>query len=847
MLTIAYTHQYRNRYFCNMSLYHLLKKTLPLFLLLGFCIPVTAQRKVLTGYVKDSHSDEPVPFASVYFAKTERGKLTDSSGHFEFVFNVWPKDSLIISYVGYDNYRHFIDSNKDTINLLINLERAVSKRDVVVRSHVNKGLLLWSLIVKHKSQNDRYRFTNFGYQLYNKLELDLININKEKMKEIKLFKPFGFIFDNVDSLSEDRPFLPVFLTETLSDYYYQKNPTRYREVIKASQTSGVNNESVSKLLGGMYQNVDVYNNFIPVFDKQFVSPASDNGDVYYIYKVADTQFVAKRKFYHLTFTPKHLGENSFYGDCWVDAKTFAIQKMNLRIPKDANINFVSRLSLVQEYSLVNDSTWFLSKDKFVVDISPVGKSRLSFTGRKTTTYKDVLLNSDHVLDSLKLNRKQEEIVLKPDASTKADSFWKSSRHEELSKNEKAIYQMVDTLQKMPIFKKYTDAINFIGTGYKNIGNYQIGPWFNWVSFDSLEGYRVRFDLGTNKYFNKNLYLSSYLAYGFSDKKFKGHAEAMYIFKRDPRLRLYGSYTDDLDFGQFYYDEVSTDNIFALAVRKHGVPRKFMRLKEEKLDLLKETKFGLSGTLVLDRKEYDPLIYLPPKSAFTAGKGDPLNTFEVQIKLRFAYLEKFLENNFFRTSLGSPYPIAEIKYTKGIAGILNSNYDYHKLSGSISDFVKIPPYGNISFNAYAGKTFGTLPFALLDVHPGNELHYYNKSAFNLMNRWEYISDKYAGINLEHNIGNGIFRFIPVTRKLKFRQFWNAKFLWGGLSDANKQLNFTNGAVFQSLDGKTYMELGTGVDNILKVFRLDFVWRVLPRPLPVEQVRRFGVFGSFRLSF
>lgn len=830
-----------------MHLYRLLRKTTISLLLIISCFTVVAQRKVLTGFVKDSHSDEPIPFASVYFFKTQRGKLTDSAGQFQFAFNEWPKDSLLISYVGYNTFSRFIDSNKDTINLLINLDRAVNNREAVIRNKFNKGLLLWRHIVKNKPLNDRYRFSNFKYQLYNKLELDLININREKMKEIKLLKPFGFIFDNVDTLSEDKPFLPVFLTETLSDYYYEKNPTRYREVIKATRTSGVNNESANKFLGGMYQNVNVYSNFIPVFDKQFVSPASDNGDGYYTYKVPDTQMVANRRFYHLTFTPKHAGENTFYGDCWVDAKTFAIQKMNLRIPKDANINFVSRLSLVQEYSLINDSTWFLSKDKFIVDISPVGKTKLSFTGRKTTTYKNVMVNSDEIIDSLKLNKRQEEIVLEPGADAKTDTFWSDSRHEELSKNEKAIYAMVDTLQKMPIFKKYTNTINFIGTGYKNIGNYQIGPWFNWISYDSLEGYRLRFDLGTNKYFNKNLYLSSYIAYGLSDKKFKGHAEAMYIFKRDPRLRIYGSYTDDLDFGQFYYDEVSTDNIFALAARKTGVPRKFMRLKEEKLDLFKETHAGFSGTLVFDRKEFEPLIYLPPKSSFAAGKGDPLNTFEVQFKLRFAYLEKFLENNFFRTSLGSPYPIVEVKYTKGVAGILNSNYDYHKISGSISDFLKIPPYGNISFNAYAGKTFGTLPFPLLDVHPGNELHYYNKYAFNLMNRWEYISDRYAGINFEHNIGNGLFRFIPITRKLKFRQFWNAKVLWGSLSDANKQLNFTNGTTFQSLDGKTYMELGTGVDNILKVFRLDLIWRVLPTPLPPEKIRRFGVFGSFRLSF
>jgi hypothetical protein len=134
--------------------------------------------------------------------------------------------------------------------------------------------------------------------------------------------------------------------------------------------------------------------------------------------------------------------------------------------------------------------------------------------------------------------------------------------------------------------------------------------------------------------------------------------------------------------------------------------------------------------------------------------------------------------------------------------------------------------------------------LLDIAPGNELYYYNKYAFNMMNRWEFVHDKYAGLNVEHNIGNGIFRLFP---KLRFRQFWTAKALWGSLSDANKFFNFKQGHSFQTLDGKTYLELGTGVDNILKVLRIDFIWRVLPSTLHKEGDKTFGVFGSFRLSF
>jgi len=220
------------------------------------------------------------------------------------------------------------------------------------------------------------------------------------------------------------------------------------------------------------------------------------------------------------------------------------------------------------------------------------------------------------------------------------------------------------------------------------------------------------------------------------------------------------------------------------------------------------------------------------------------TTEVSLRIRFAYLEKFLENTFFRTSLGSPYPIGEINVARGISGIFKSNYNYTKVSASISDYVKIPPYGTFSFQVYGGKTFGTLPYVLLDIAPGNELYYYNKYAFNTMNKYEFIHDKFAGLNIEHNVGSGIFRLIP---KLKFRQFWTAKALWGSLSDANYALNFKEGNNFQTLNGKTYLELGTGIDNILKVLRVDFVWRLLPTPLPKEIDRKFGVFGSFRLSF
>lgn len=820
------------------------------------CIHATclrAQRVFLKGIVKDEHSEERIPFASVRWSVSGSGVLSDSAGRFHISASQRLPDTLVISYVGYKDFlipvSHGSLASRDGLDsgsMTISMQRSQYATEVVVKRTVDKGLLLWRKIVRRRPFNDRYRLHNFSYELYNKLELDLNDVNKERLRSKRLLRPFSFVFDNVDTL-EGIPFLPVYLTETLSDYYYQREPVRRREVIRGSKTLGVDNPSVSQLLGGMDQNVDFYSNFIPLFSRRFISPLSDRGDYYYRYTVVDTQWVDSKRFFHLIFTPRRKGESTFEGDCWVHDTSFALQKMNLRLDKDANINYINELSLIQEFSLINDSTWFLTRDKFVVNISPLGRSKVGFIGRKTTTYQKIRINDPSVAGVLDSNRIQEEIVIRPGARDRPDSFWTSARHEPLSRHQQAIYTTMDSLLKMPLFLTYTEWVNFIGTGYYDDGPVEFGPWYNAIYSNELQGLRLRFDLGTNRNFSKKVILHGYLAYGFGDQRIRGEADALWVLNRNPRFTLYGTYRQDLDYGQQYYDEITSDNIFAIALRKTGIPIKFINLEEKKLELFKEWHNGFSVTLTGDDKQYDPLLNLPSKASFDKYGGDPLHSFEMSIRLRWAYLEKFFQNTFYRRSLGAKYPIVSVKYTQGIKGVSNSNYHYEKLSGSISDLTTIQPFGTLYYNAFAGKTYGTLPFPLLDVAPGNELYYYNQYAFSLLNKWQYIHDKYAGINLEHNVGNGLFRFIPLTRKLKWRQFWTAKALWGSLSKENAAYNAVPGSNFQSLNGKTYLEVGTGIDNIFRFFRLDFVWRVLPQPFPGVEAERFGVFGSFRVAF
>lgn len=823
------------------------RHSISLLVLIFFTSAAFAQQLSFSGTVIDGHTKEPVSFASVYFARSGVGKTTDSAGRFSFLFNNFKDDTLKVSFIGFEIYQIPISHLQNNQDLSIQLERGTAKGDVVVKSKWNRGLFLWRKIMSKKKQYNRYDLDNFSYEAYNKLEIDIKNFNADKAKKNFILKNFSFIFDNIDSSSEAAPFLPAYLIESLSDYAYQKNPKKFYENIKASQTKGFNNESFSKLLGVMNQNVSIYSNFVNVMDKDFISPFNDNADAYYIFTVPDTQVVNGGKQYHFVFRPKRPGQNTFEGDAWVTEKTFQIRRISMYLGKEANINFIDRISVFQEYLPLNDSVIFLNRDKFFADFRVLGKNSLTLIGRKTTSYKDILINNDSLTNAFKGQRIEELVKTEKSVVQNSDSAWVNLRHDTLSKNEKAIYTTIDKLMEMPKFQRLQTNLKFLFGGYRNVGKFEIGPWFNWISADTVQGTRFRFDVGTNKKLFKDVYLHGYLAYGLRDKRFKGQAEAYWLIQRAPkRIRLHISYQDDVDNGINQVGEVSQDNIFSLAIRKPRISRKFVNVKDIRFDAFSDLGKGFSTELFVSHRQYDPLLNLPPLSSFTVSSGKPLTNFEVAVKLRFAYLERFLETDYNRYSLGTKYPIVEAIFSKGIAGVFNSAYNYTKYSLLIKDVMKISPYGTLYYRIYGGKVNGTLPFTNLENHPGNDLFYYNPFAFNLMNRFEYLSDQYAGINMEHNIGSGLFRFIPLTRKLKWRQFYTAKTLWGSLSAENAVINNKAGN-FKTLNGKTYIEVGTGIDNIFKVFRLDFVWRLSPSSSYAGKQNKFGIFGSFQVQF
>ena len=841
-----------------------LKFCIGVFIFIFYINQIQAQFNHITGQVKDFQSEEPIQYVSIFWKKSNIGVVTDSNGLFRISINKLDNtDTLIISGVGYKNL--LIPASK--INnpelgiILLKILPPIS--EVAIKTKYNRAVWFWKKIIKQKDKHNRQKFNNFSYEIYNKLEMDIINFNKEKIKKNFISKPLSFVLNFEDTISEKKPFIPVYLTETISDYYYQKEPNKSNEIIKYTRTNGIENESIIKELGGTYQNINIYNDYITMLNsKQFISPFHKNADQYYIFKLGDTVYEYGRRLIRFRFFSKSFGTPTFEGEAFIHDTSFAVQRITLRPSSSANLNFIEGLSIIQEFKLVNDTNWFLFKDKFIADVTPIGEGNLGIKFRKTSTYQKVLINNASISTKLANNAQDVQIIVLPNSNQNSDSFWQKNRHVPLEKSELSVYLLLDTLKKNPVFKLYKNGIETIARGTFESNKFTLGPWFNWISNNNYEGLRLRFDVATNRKFDEHFNYSGYLAFGFDDNKFKGGLNFRYQFTRKPWNYFLLSYKKDIDNNRLTTGGFGVDNIFGTILRRSNINFKFLQIEQIKATYFNENLNGLSYNFQIANTNYISLLNLPiaPKNNTIIN---PFKSFETTIGFRYSKQERYIENNFNRFPIRGVSPIIEFTYTKGWANIFGGNNDYQKMVATINDFVPVAPYGRFFYRLTGTLIKGNVTYPYLSIAQGNEVLYYNRNAFNLINQFEYFSDRNLTFYVEHSIDNSILKFFKITRKYKIRQFWNIRGIIGDLSKENTKLNFNptnyldanNKLIssdlygFKSFNGNWYIEAGTGFENIFKYFRVDFVWRL--NDPAAEHIfykkRNFGVYFSFKVNF
>jgi hypothetical protein len=284
---------------------------------------------------------------------------------------------------------------------------------------------------------------------------------------------------------------------------------------------------------------------------------------------------------------------------------------------------------------------------------------------------------------------------------------------------------------------------------------------------------------------------------------------------------------------------------------------FRRNPADKLSMVEEYKFyyehewfnGFSNTLnIIHRNLYpvgDNVFQLNVEDAEGSHivTETAITSTEIRLDTRLAYKERFLLGEFERVSLGAKYPILEIRYGYGVPRAIGGDNEFHRLQLGLSHWFNILNLGWSKYIIEGGRIFGTVPFPLLKLHEGNETYFFDEYSFNMMNYFEFVSDKYLSVYYTHHFDGYFFNRVPFFRKLKWREVAFAKGLVGGLDKANRDFSVFPKGMY-TLD-KPYFEAGAGIENIFKIIRVDAIWRLSYLDHP--NISKFGVRFSLQFNF
>ncbi len=781
-----------------------------------------AQQTRVYGVVRDAMTKEVMPFVKVRFQDSKIGTFTDSVGFYSLE-SYYATDSIQFIFTGYLTVTKKVQKDvAQEIN--IDLPTAIAEfEEVVVRPPDEfPSTILHKKVIKHKEINNREKLSSYEYEVYNKIQLDLNNIG-EKFTQRGVVQRLDLVLDYLDSTDNGATFLPMILSESISDFYFRNNPKKKKEVVHATRITGIDNLQLNQFMGDMYLDFNIYDNNIVLFNRAFISPVSDNARNFYKFYLEDSTFIDNQWCYKLRFIPKRSGDLTFKGEMWIHDTTYAVKEFKANISPNANINYVQDLYFEHHFDMVAKEVWMLTEEKLIVDVKITKNTEIyGFFARKLGTRKNFVINEARPDVFYKGDNTVE---FDPEAKNRSEEYWNKHRHMPLSTQETGIVNMVDSLNNLPFFKMLKNLTYFASTGYYPINKVEIGNAFSLVSFNPVEDFRMGLALRTSNKFSRRIEFGGRMAYGFGDEKFKYGGSIRYNITPKKRGMLTSYYNYDIEQIGQSPTAASVGSTFGTLFRT-GPLDKLTFVEKAGINLEKDVKKDLILYGGFDWKQFTALgkaNYVRLNADNTYDTLSTITTSEFTARIRWTKDEEFISGSFDRTTLRSRYPIFSLQGIFGVKDLFGGNYNYQKLEFQIEHNRTIGRWGRIRYGVNGGYIFGSAAYPFLKVHEGNQSYWLLTSTFNKLNFFEFVSDKYIGGLIENHWEGLLFDRIPLIKKLKWRLVTTGRITYGSISErhtAHMLLpDFT-----KKFGNIPYAEAAIGIENIFKVGRVDLVWRI-----------------------
>ncbi len=795
----------------------------------------------ITGYVRDSLSREGVPYASIALVGTSEGTLATVNGGFTINSRA-SFNKLRITAMGYSTKEVAIKPGQGSVIVIDLVPTGVELNEVVVHKGKEKyskknnpAVEMIKKLRARRDDNDPRRFQYYGYTQYERMmvgfgDLDnLINTPDEQK----------WVDEYADtSLLTGKRVLPFSIKETVARDYYSRQPEAHKQVILGTKSAGIDEhidqENVKKILDDFMGEIDIFQNDVTLLSNRFVSPLSRIAVDFYKFYLNDTVMVDGERCAVLSFVPFTPQTFGFLGRLYVSLEdtTMFIKRVSMGVPYDINLNYVERMSIEQDFDRALNGSRLKVRDNVEVSLKLLSSLPVMFA-RRETSYRD---HNFERPEGGVFNNKAEQTV-ESSAAFMPDEFWQEYRPAGVRTTTTTMKNLMQRLRGSRWFYWAEKVVVMLVNGYvptAKTSKFDLGPLNTVISGNSLEGVRLRLGGMTTVNLSRHWFARGYVAYGFRDKKFKYMGSLEYSFapkkaldQEFPIHSLRLTHRYDVDKLAQHYLYTNQDNVF-LTLRRHKDVR-MQYLRTTRLEYRHEWYNHFSIALSIEHNVHEATRYVPfitADSAFHQRYSQAGFT----AQLRFAPGETFYQARSYRIPINMDAPIITLTQTYMPKEFLGSRYEINKTELALQKRFWFSAFGYADVIVKGEKVWSRVAYPDLLLPNVNLSYTVQPESYALMKPMEFINDQALSWDLTY-WGNGVLmNRLPLIKKLRLREVFTLRGLWGSLSDKNNPaLNndlylFPADVLCQPMNGKPYMEAGVGLDNILTILRVDYVWRL-----------------------
>lgn len=798
-----------------------------LFILL--LLPCWSLAQRITGTVYTSNGDL-LPFASI----SVKGSTKGTSANDKAVFSIPVKPGkyiVVCQHIGYAAQEKEVIVLNDVEITFILEEVKLTMGEVIIQKGEDPAYaVIREAIRKRPFYNTQVNAFSSG--LYTR---DMV-----KLKRL----PERIMGKKIKQESKDQMGLDtagkgiIYLGESLSTIHLRE-PDDFRMEVHSSRVSGSNSFGIS-----FPAIISLYSNNVKVFmdrlnPRGFISPIADGAISFYRYKYLGTFFENGKMIHSIRLTPRRSFEPLFSGMINITDDDWRIHSFDLMLTKTSQLELLDTLSIRQQHSPVNNEVWRVKDQLLSFDFSILGVKA-----------EGIFLNvfSDYKLDPVFSRNFFDKFIMKYDtaAHKRSVTYWDSIRPVPLDSSQVKDYKLKDSLfhGMMDSLRSpaYRDSVNRVRNKVKpleffwgGINNNYITPKgsFRWRSralltqaeYNSVEGVVVKFANDfTWRRGKRSTSLEPVLRYGFSNNHFN---PAMKLsFERTGSTGSVRSieFSGGRRVQQFNRDSKITPLVNAFSTVLYG--KNYMKIYEAGFGAVSWNLKRDNGLRLTAAVEYEDRRALENTSDFTFSKKDtihltpnypfelipgpfvPHQALSVRLAAYWQPGQKYIQFPNFKMPVGSDYPVFSAEFIKGIRGLLGSDVDFDRWKVGVEGKRNLKLAGTINYRGGVGGFLNSDSVPVMDFQHfnGNQL----KAASEYVNSFQlapyYANSTTAGFysiaHFEHHLNGLLTNKIPLFRRLN----------WTLVNGAN---------AFYVNRENNYIEVFAGLENIFKVFRIDFV--------------------------